>query len=652
MGGLPREQRIANLRRGLAEKKARDGGKPPSPKPAPPPSSKDAHLPDKGTYREWSDGRIEAYGARWPQGFGPVEIEASLYAYEAQRKAAPNCLDRHKHFARYLKLIVPETAFAWHRWVYEGVELWCEDWFTCIGAAGTGKSAMFGLFVLGDWLVEPSDTVTVLVSTSLDALKARIYKYVCQWHESVIPQYRVGSFRQANPLGLLHVDPVTEENPQPQWKGAGILCVGFKAGDSTESIKNHLGRHLRRNRIVVDELQGVNPAVLDLWWNMGASGEFKFGGFGNPQSMFDPLASASTPAGHSSRLAAFDWLHRDMMDVGRRRTKTWPTDQGRCLMLDGRESPGVDDPAKFHYLIGQKHIDAAKKSGGENSVQWYAFICGIFPPSGGANTLLSAKEVKEGKAEERGVSWEGNWEDWIFGDLAHSGEDEKVIQRARVGKAVGGAWMIDLMEREYIQIDEKAGFISQQIGRFVATKAKLWGVPVNRVAIDATATQGAMIDAVEQAMGGRGVVRIHAAGPPSNNAVKLGWPQMCKEAYADRAAELAGNLAEFVRAGQIRGMDSILAQQCVSRVVLPQEENQGKLKLDPDKRGNNGGKSPNEFDALCVGVTALREKAGVHPGQGMLISLPGSEDKAWKSAAQKFDIRRRGNRLTQKIRAY
>lgn len=605
-----------------------------------------------GPYRRWSDGRIEAYGTLWPIGRTVVDIESALYAHDHIRARTPNVLPRHEHFIRYLKLIVPETSFIWHRWAYEGAELWCEPWWTCIGASGTGKSAMFGLFALADWLADPANTVTVLVSTSLDSLKARIWKYVCQWHDCVIDQFRTGRFRQANPLGLLHVDEPTDSHPEPQWKGAGILCVGFKAGDSSESIKNHLGRHLPRNRLIVDELQGVNPAVLDLWWNMGASGEFKFGGFGNPQSMFDPLADACVPSGHASRLAAFDWLHREMMDVGSRRRKQWRTEKGRCLMLDGLESPANDDPRCF-WLIGPKHIADARKSG-ENSLQWYAFIRGIFPPSGGTNTLLSAKEIQETGAEQKGVVWDGVWQDWLFGDLAHGGEDEAEIQRARVGRAVGGVTMIELMERTILIVDEKRGFISQQMAKQVEEIARSYGIPATRIAIDATATQGAMIDAIEEKMKQRGIVRIHAAGHPTDLPIKLGWPQTGKQAYDNRAAELAGNFREFVRAGQMRGIDHVLAQQACSRVTLPQEESAGKLKLHPDKRAGNGGKSPNALDLVCVGCTALRESAGIHPGQGKPAPNFGANDKqaAWKKQVAAMDGRRRGNRLGQLLRRY
>ena len=592
-----------------------------------------------GEYRQWSEG-IEAYGRLWPVST-IIEIESALYAHKSVREQTPNALPRHEHFIKYLQALVP-TSFAWHRWAYEGAELWCEDGWTCIGAAGTGKSAMFGLFTLGDWIAAPAQTVTVLVSTSIDSLKARIWKYICQWYPAVDERFRIGHFRQANPLGLLYVADPTPQVPQPQWQGAGLLCVGFKQGDSSESIKNHLGRHLPRNRIVVDELQGVNRAVLDIWWNMGASGEFRFGGFGNPMSAFDPLADASLPLG-MNRLSAIDWIHREMMDVGQRRKKTWKTDLGRCLMFDGCESPALDNP-KFHWLIGADHIEKSKKSG-ENTAQWYTFIRGVFPPSGGANTLISAKEISETGSEATGVIWDGPRVDWLWGDLAHEGEDDAELMRARVGPTLGGTIMIELMEAWVIGIDLKAGFISQQLAKKVVEIAKRYDIPAHRIAIDATATQGSMIDTIEEKLKARGVCRIHASGPPSKLLVKQGWPMTCKDAYENRAAELAGNFREFLRAGQIRGVDSVLAQQACSRVVLGQEEAMGKLHLHPDKRAGNGGKSPNRLDLVSVGCTALRETAGIHPNSGKPApDFTGNDDRydAWIKRARALDVRFRG----------
>lgn len=604
-----------------------------------------------GSFFRWNDGRLEAYGQLWPAGFDQVAVEGTLYAKDAVRAKAQGAKPKHEHFISFLKLLVPEQHFAWHRWAYEGAELFTERWWTCIGAAGTGKSAMFGLFALGDWLADPANTVNVLVSTSIDSLKARIWKYVCQWHEVVDERYRVGHFRQANPLGLMYIADPTEANPQPQWQGAGILCVGFKAGESSESIKNHLGRHLPRNRITVDELQGVNPAVLDLWWNMGASGEFTFGGFGNPQSMFDPLADASVPEGHGPRLKAFDWLHQNMMDSGSRRKKTWKTEKGRCLMFDGLDSPALDD-TRFAWLIGKEHIEAARKSG-ENSPQWYAFIRGIFPPSGGTNTLLTPKDIQENGADGRGIVWDGPWQEWLWGDLAHGGDDDAEIQRVRVGMS-GKMPMIEFFERQVLKIDMKSGFISQQIARQVAQLAQQYGIPVSRIAIDATATQGAMIDAIEEKMKAQGIRRIHASGPASKRPVKFGWPQTCDEEYDNRAAEMAGNFREFVINGHCRGIDAVLAQQACSRCTYPKEESKGKMKLHEDKKAGNGGKSPNALDLVCVGCTALREYADIHPGMGKAAPQLAASDihVAWRAKAEHVDIRRRGHRLRTLLQKY
>ena len=644
--------RMAELRMIKQAKRAQRAAAQAAQGPDPPPQPKIRQVViHGGEYRQRENGIIEAYGAVWPVGTHPAAIEAGLYADDDLRSRVPDCQPRHLHFIRFCKHLVSDKVFLWHRWAYEGAELWCERGWTCIGAAGTGKSAMFGLFVLADWLADPANTVTVLVSTTIDMLKARIWMYVCKWYEALPEQFRAGHFRQANPLGLLYVAEPTEQVPNPQWLGAGIICVGFKQGDKEEVIKNHLGRHLKRNRIIVDELQGVNRAVLDIWWNMGASGQFKFGGFGNPQSMFDPLGEASAPSGHVSTLAAFDWLHATMMGSGHREEKKWKTRLGYCLMFDGLDCPTLDDK-RFHWLINQEHIDNARAAGGENSVLWYIFVRGIFPPTGGLNTLVSGKEITECGANETMVAWDGPTQYWLWGDLAHGGEDEAGVQRVRVGRAVGGRIMILLMERTLIEVDVKKGLISQQIGRRVAAIAREHNVSVDRMAIDATGTQGASIDAIEVAMKAQGIVRIHASGPASKNMpVKLGWPQSCVEAYDNRAAELAGNFREFLRAGQIRGVDAILAQQASSRVTLPQEEVGGVLKLHPDKKAGNGGKSPTALDIVCIGCTALRERGGIHPGTGAALVLSVAGRDQWEKAASRLDIRGRG-RLRSLLQRY
>jgi hypothetical protein len=199
----------------------------------------------------------------------------------------------------------------------------------------------------------------------------------------------------------------------------------------------------------------------------------------------------------------------------------------------------------------------------------------------------------------------------------------------------------------------QGGLNSQQIGRQVARIAREHGIPAARIAIDATAAQGAIIDAIEIAMKEQGIVRIHASGPASKDVpIKHGWPQTCDEAYDNRAAELAGNFREFVLAGQVRGIDQKLAQQASSCVILPHEETAGKLELHPDKKAGNGGRSPNALDLVCVGCTALRERADIHPGSGSALALSTPDRHAWAAKARARDIRSRSRlpRLLAQVR--
>lgn len=622
-------------------------------------------------YQHTKEGII-AYGNLWPKEHGgrPVDeaaIEAMIYDSDALRLQLPEAEPKYVHFARLVQHLQPPDKFVWHRWTWECAELWCDnDWWTCLGPSSSGKSCVFGVFALIDWCIAPCDTVTVMVSTTLEMVKERIYLNVVKHYDYLPARYKweqpfdntdgagqvQAIFRQATPLGLL-----IQDVSKGTLTGAGIKCVGFKAGDKLETIKGQLGRHMKRMRLLVDELQGTNPAVLDLPVNMFASGDGKFGGFGNPSHYGDPLATASTPEGGAVNWPVLDKrlrLPSPHADAGEYITKKFKTERGECLFLDGLECPSIREPEKYHYLLDPKHIAKVIRTEGLNSAMVDTYIRGIFPSGGTASVVLDADEAALHGVAAREVVWHNMPQDWISLDLGQGGTDAKAVRRLRVGKVMApdGTLVNRILSVELHKIITDNALAAQvpitlQIARQVKLFMILWHVPINRVGGDSTATQGATLDAIETLTGTIGIHRIGFAGAASDKVVKEGWPRLCKEEYANRASELAGLFRELCLCGIIKGLDSETLQQASQRRWLLAEEkddedNVSAKQIDPNKRIN--GKSPDALDTMLVACMMLREAAGIFPRSGpVLEAAPEIEDDWLKMASH--DRRRGGGRI-------
>lgn len=612
-------------------------------------------------YRHTSEG-IVAYGNLWEPKYDEIAIEALIYEDDSLRQSLPGGKAAYIHWARLVQHLQPANRFAWNRWVWECAELWCDNkWFTVIGPSSSGKSCTFGVFALCDWAIDPCETTTVMVSTTLEMVKERIYKFAVEHHGYLPAAYKWDApfvhnerqvqtiFRQATPLGIL-----IQDIDNATLTGAGIKCVGFKAGESLETIKAQLGRHAKRNRLLVDELQGTSRAVLKLPVNFGASGKFKFGGFGNPSDYMDPLADASEPADGVAAWPLIDKKLRELSPDGEPYlTKKFKTKKGECLFLDGLECPSMREPALYPYLLDPAHVRETIKEEGINSAMVDTYIRGIFPSGSEATVVLDADEAAACQVAQTNVLWANQPDDWIALDLSHSGTDAKIARRLRVG-------MVDRPDgppRECIKSVEFAtiktnsdtriyGTISRQIARQVHALMIKWAVPINRVGGDSTATQGAALDAIEEEAGEIGIKRMSFAGAASDKPVKQGWPRLCKEEYANRASELAGIFRELCLSGMIRGLDAVTMQQAAQRRWLTPSEKEEEAKaakqIDPNKR--IGGKSCDELDTMLVGCAMLRDFAGIYPRSKVPLAHAAPEEKQWHGYAQR-DSRRGGSRI-------
>jgi hypothetical protein len=111
-----------------------------------------------------------AYGLRFPDSTTEIDAELAMYSRDDLREVAGGMFfSKWEHIRNTIKMLVPESVFAWHRWVNKFGEEWCKGGcLTEWGAGSTTKSGILGMLVYIDLLCAPKDTLTVMVTNPLE----------------------------------------------------------------------------------------------------------------------------------------------------------------------------------------------------------------------------------------------------------------------------------------------------------------------------------------------------------------------------------------------------------------------------------------------------------------------------------------------------
>ena len=589
---------------------------------------------------------IQKYGIKFgnPVFEDPWRVELMLWGNDELRENAARTLSKWEHLRNAIKCLFPEDVFKWHRWVDDLGEAYCDtNILTVWGASSTTKSGMAGMLALMDLMYDPGKTYTLLITNPIDKHDDRMFGSMIKWRSNLPKQLRLGKLRKQNPKGLI--------TSSDDGQRTGVVAISNKPGDSFQDLKRFLGVHVPRVRLIVDEPQGCSHSVLKVRNNLGASGEYKELFIGNPDSWLSPLGKHSEPADH------------DRKYIQTRQPDRWETinefngKPGLCIVFDGRKAPSFDSKAeakRLDFMIQPGFAKSITANEGTDSRYYWSYIVGRIPPEGLLMVPITEQDLVGANAMAPAV-WESGYTEYAGFDGSTGAKDKIVLYRIRVGTIMGGATVMAVAGRDYCKPAMTKGNISGQIGEWAAKTLDNWGVPVSRLAADSSGNQGALIDAIENAVGSRGAFRVSAEGGPSERRVHTGVPQTCKERYQDRATELVMTLAEFCRFGQVRGLDSEVVHQITTRNIDQERDddsNNRRIKLCPKKewRMVNGGRSPDELDSVACVSDMLYTKGVLAPGTG--TPLAESQTTGWAEMRERLDRRKRWNHAAMVSRNY
>lgn len=531
------------------------------------------------------------------------------------------------------KALIPEQYFVVSEWTEQHFHDWCmcPKGIVTIGCASCGKSCDTGNLMVLDYVVDPFDTVILLGSTTKEALKSRSWNFVQQYHAALVRNsldFAIpGKITKA---GYALVNVADEDSPE---------SVGDKAGIQGRALNedgNLQGAHAKFVRLVVDELATIknHDAIKTAMTNLRVGAlDFKFAALANPESWDDPSCQYIIPEGGVKSV-----------DVD---TGFWISTRGYWVRHhDGLKSPALKSPEaarKFPFLMTQATIDnnLLECDGNWDAPQMWKMVRGFPMSTNVAAPVVLDKQVGEQNKVTQPPESYGQVVAVVAGiDPAWSEGGDGAIYQKAVVRDVGGRYIIDFSNgQKKLSISASAGVpVAQQLVGQVKDEMRDpsgYCAPLSATAVDASANQG-LADDLDMLVGQGAETCIHVnnssrASDKPIRFVGVGRAdnrdknvERCCDRYRDRGTEAWCILAEFCKAGQVRGLpEEAFRQLTQRRFALVTKKANGveitsgvKYPLQLERKEDFKArlkKSPDEADACSLVAIAVRDALGMLP---------------------------------------
>lgn len=226
-----------------------------------------------------------------------TELPVVQFGIDWSKRGNPPLIQRHQYCAFYncgrgafyhrkerIKAFWPE--YQWHRWNERRLKADCEyNWITWLGPASSGKSTDAAVLALEYYLQAPDRTAVIMASTTKDSLKRRIWSEVARHHNKL------------KDSGLNGIGELIDSRTMIRWRPGddkhGIFGIAVEDGPVEQIVNNLIGFHTERVVLYLDEMQGIEEAIMKATFNMSSNPVFRFRGMGNPDSLLNPLGRES-----------------------------------------------------------------------------------------------------------------------------------------------------------------------------------------------------------------------------------------------------------------------------------------------------------------------------------------------------------------------
>lgn len=470
------------------------------------------------------------------------------------------------------------------------------------------------------WMVEPYDTIILVGSTTKDALRIRVWEAIERYfatakqygkeHGFLVP----GKVTQTG-YSILN-DRQADDNPNAQGGKAGIHGVALNEGGKLQ------GAHLPSVVIIIDELATINnhQDILTTISNLLVTEDFKFAAMANPEPWSNPSSSIyCTPV---------DGISSVSVD-----TREWDTTFGaKVLHDDGLKSPCVLDPSlgpEFPFLTQEKHIQRALQvaGGNENAASFWKMARGFpTPVATGMPPILDPMIAVNMKVQEKAPPLDYSTVVATAAGIDPAwteGGDGACRARVYVRRDSFGKMYLDFTDgltRLNINAqDTQHPAVQQMRTQVLAKMREPFEASFANTAIDASANQGLADDLLIYA--GANCLAVNNSERASEAPLRATDLKPIKDTIYDRGTEAWVVLAEFCKAGMVRGLPAEAVRALTMRSYAVNRDKEGNvlnqkfpLRLEEKKLFKPKFKhSPDECDACALAALAVKERIGLLP---------------------------------------
>lgn len=547
-------------------------------------------------------------GAEFPPGTCPIVANLWMFNQACEANGFPRT--KEQRFVNLKQAI--DLAFncegsirrvVWNEWTEQILrdlitEKGEKNFYSAAGCSSSGKSDTVALYGLMAYWARPSETYFMVMSTTKQDARGRIWKSVTQyWGQAE---------RMGCPGKLIDSDGYIKgvDRLGRLWRNSGIVLKAAGKSDGEEASKELLGLKNPQFIVGADELNELHPGILrTARMNLISNETLTFAGMANPDKLTDPHADLSEPINGWKSITVDD--------------KFWQTKSGKCRRFVANESPRYLEEltfseedwkngrvAKCWWQPGHDYCKMnAEQRGGTKSRGYYRFVLAFWCPDGAANSIYSEVELMNGCALD---PQEPRWDAHPFTlsglDPSFSrGGDRSCAVFAKLGKVDGRTHLHFCHFQTLVEdIQDKKTALSHQIARQWRDACEEWGVKPIHAALDNTGA-GTPFGHIVDMEWSPAVQKVNFQGKASERTVVF-RNEDCQ--FYNKNSELWIQPKEFIRSNQISGISKEMMAELVDREyhdkegrtlrVESKEDAKKRLKRSPD---------------LCDGALLVIEKA-------------------------------------------
>lgn len=472
------------------------------------------------------------------------------------------------------------------------------DKLCIMGHGSASKTFTASVWFLLDWIAHADKTALILSSSTIDAMKARIWAdFKTLWTKSKVDLSKVAEIVDSKRMIR---QSITEGK-------AAIHAVAAESDNAETKIQ---GLHMPRVSLIFDEAD--NPYSSSIWpaiTNLETSGHFK------GIALANPVNKNSEFGFHCEPVDGWDSINPEV-------EQEWEGKLGwHVLRLDGLQSPNLllgED--KYPYLLSNKAVKDTMDFKGTNSPEWWTMIRAWYPPEGLSSCIFPSGLVSRCN---KPIVWYTSTTPIASLDPAFEGGDSCVLSLGFMGRVGVDPRRTGVEMTEQITIKRKdmtktlAFDYADQVVKILKDKQ----VEPRNFAIDTTGTQEPFADIIAEQYG-KDILRVNFGGAASNLRATNEDTGLAKERYRNFVTELWYVAREWARLGlvYIKSPSRDLRIQLESRLyeLKGKDAKSGRevLMAEPKKDMKARGlTSPDEGDSFVLLIHVARIRAsGFVPG--------------------------------------